>query len=129
GCEDQAPARLKQLLEESGRPCWFLRPSDCPVAELGCSAKRESAMPERRITQIPLSGNSGDTPTGAMQFRDDWPGLFVRGDDAIMLMSAIQQLAERLANHPDAVVESSLIQLSRFADIIERDVTVRETTP
>ena len=50
-------------------------------------------MAERRITQIPVPGNSGDTPTGAMQFQEDWPGLFIRGDDAIMLMSAIQQLA------------------------------------
>jgi hypothetical protein len=83
-------------------------------------------MPLRRITQIPLPGNSGDTPTGAMQFRDDWPGLFVRGDDAITLLSAIQQLAERLADHHDVVVASSLARLSRYAEIIGRDVIVKD---
>ena len=31
-------------------------------------------MEERRITKIPFPGNSGDTPTGAMQFLDDGLG-------------------------------------------------------
>lgn len=82
-------------------------------------------MSEHRITQIPVPGSSGQTPTGAMQFQDDWPGLFVRGDDAIMLMSAIVRLRERLADHPDVVVASALDQLARYADIIARDVIVR----
>ncbi len=82
-------------------------------------------MAVRRITQIPFPGNSGDTPTGAMQFQDDWPGLFVRGDDAIKLRSAIQQLADRLAGHHDVVVASSLARLSQYAEIIARDVIVR----
>jgi hypothetical protein len=60
-----------------------------------------------------------------MQFQNDWPGLFVRGDDAIVLMSAIQQLSERLADHPDVVIASALAQLSRYAEIITRDVIVR----
>jgi hypothetical protein len=37
-------------------------------------------MSERRLTQIPVPGSSGQAPAGAMQFQDDWPGLFVRGD-------------------------------------------------
>jgi hypothetical protein len=82
-------------------------------------------MSEHRITQIPFLGSSGRTPTGAIQFQDDWPGLFVRGDDAIMLMSAIEQLRDRLANHPDVVLASALNRLSRYADIIARDVIVR----
>jgi hypothetical protein len=80
---------------------------------------------ERRITRIPVPGNSGQTPTGAMQFQDDWPGLFVRGDDAIMLMAAIEQLQERLADHPDVIVAAALNRLSQYADIIEKDVIVR----
>jgi hypothetical protein len=83
-------------------------------------------MSDRRITQIPVPGGSGLTPTGAMQFQDDWPGLFLRGDDAIMLLSAIQQLRERLADHPDVVVASALNGLARYADVIARDVIVRK---
>lgn len=82
-------------------------------------------MSKHQITQIPIPGNSGQTPTGAMQFQDDWPGLFVRGDDAIMLMAAIEQLQERLAHHPDVIVASALNRLSRYAEIIARDVIVR----
>jgi hypothetical protein len=83
-------------------------------------------MSERRITQIPVPGGSGQTPTGAMQFQDDWPGLFIRGDDAIMLLSAIEHLQERLADHPDVVVASALNRLARYAEIVERDVIVRK---
>jgi hypothetical protein len=82
-------------------------------------------MAQHRITQIPYPGSSGATPTGALQFRDDWPGLFVRGDDAIMLMGIIQELAKRLADHPDPIVRTRLMLLSRYADIISADVVVR----
>jgi hypothetical protein len=78
------------------------------------------------ITRIPLHGGSGAVPTGALQFQDDWPVLFVRGDDAIMLLAAIRALAERLAGHPDVAVASSLARLGRYAEIIEWDVIVRD---
>lgn len=61
-----------------------------------------------------------------MQFQDDWPGLFIRGDDAIALMSSIQQLQARLADHPDIVVALALSRLVPYADIIARDVIERE---
>jgi hypothetical protein len=83
------------------------------------------SMSEQCITQIPIPGSSGETPTGAMQFQDDWPGLFVRGDDAIMLLGAIEQLTERLAHHPDVIIASSLTRLARIAEIIKRDVIVQ----
>jgi len=79
-----------------------------------------------RITQIPFSGSSGQTPTGAMQFQDDWPGLFIRGDTAISLHVRIRGLQQRLADHPDVVVAAALIQLRQIADIIERDVIVHD---
>ena len=82
-------------------------------------------MTESRVTKLPIPGNSGTAPTGAMQFRDDWPGLWARGDDAIVLLCAIEQLTERLADHPDVVVASALSRLSQYAEIIARDVIVR----
>jgi hypothetical protein len=42
-----------------------------------------------------------------------------------MLRLAIEQLRQRLADHADVVVASALNQLSRYADIIARDVIVR----
>jgi hypothetical protein len=80
----------------------------------------------KRITQIPFPGGSGQVPTGAIQFRDDWPGLFLRGDSAIPLAGTIRSLQQRLVSHPDSVVDVLLRQLGQTADIIERDVQVRE---
>ena len=78
----------------------------------------------KRITQIPFPGSSGETPTGAMQFQDDWPGLFVRGDSAIFLSRDIRELQQRLVQHPDPVVHFALYKLGEMADMIERDVIV-----
>jgi len=83
----------------------------------------------KRITQIPFPGGSGQTPTGAMQFQDDWPGLFIRGDNAVSLLSSIRGLQQRLADHPDVVVTAALSQLQQIADIIDRDVIVRGERP
>ena len=79
----------------------------------------------KRITQTPFPGSSGKTPTGAMQFQNDWPGLFIRGDEAVAVCSSIRGLEQRLANHPDVVVAAALFKLKGIADIIEREVVVR----
>jgi hypothetical protein len=81
-------------------------------------------MNEPRVTQIPFLGSSGQTPTGAIQFQDDWPGLFLRGDDAIVLKSRIWTLMERLGEHEDPAVWSTLLHLGKLADLIERDIVV-----
>jgi len=78
-----------------------------------------------RILQIPLPGGSGNAPTGAVQFQNDWPGLFLRGDTAVVLGFAIRNLEKALAASDDVVVASSLSKLSVIADIIEGDVRVK----
>ena len=72
-----------------------------------------------------MPGSSGETPTGAIQFENDWPGLFIRGDQAAVLLSRIRGLQDRLASHPDVVVAAALIELGKIADLIERDVVFR----
>ena len=79
-----------------------------------------------KVLQVPMPGSSGETPTGAIQFQNDWPGLFIRGDEAIILLSRIRGLQERLASHPDVVVAAALMDLGRIAELIERDVIVRK---
>src|SRR5215217_8007125 len=76
-------------------------------------------------TQIPLPGGSGETPTGAMQFQQDWPGLFIRGDDAIFVAASIRELEGRLAGNDDVRIAMALSRLTKIADIIERDVKAR----
>jgi hypothetical protein len=59
-----------------------------------------------------------------MQFQGDWPGLFLRGDDAIVLMGRIRILVERLGHPEDPAIWSTLMHLSELADLIEKDVVV-----
>jgi hypothetical protein len=82
-------------------------------------------MPSK-VIQIPLDGGSGPIPSGAIQFRNDWPGLFLRGDKSIMLASIIRGLQQRLSEHPDKTVGAALVLLGEVAEIIERDVAVRD---
>jgi hypothetical protein len=80
---------------------------------------------EKRITQIPFPGDSGRTPTGAMQFQDDWPGLFIRGDSALSVLTAIRRLQKYLRDCDDLEVALALSVLGSLADTIDRDVIVR----
>jgi hypothetical protein len=80
---------------------------------------------EPRRTLIPLPGSSGQTPTGAMQFQRDWPGLFIRGDSAILVALSIRELETQLAGTDNVRISSALSRLSKIAEIIERDVKVR----
>ena len=79
------------------------------------------------VQQIAAPGGSANVRTGAIQFNDDWPGLFIRGDDAISLLVAIRSLESALVSAAanDAAVASALSNLSNIADIIENDVRVR----
>ncbi|TAL06095.1 MAG: hypothetical protein EPO07_02425 [Verrucomicrobia bacterium] len=77
------------------------------------------------IFQIPLPPPA----TGAVQFQNAWPGLFVAGQHAIPMYGAIRDLQERIVNHEDARVRAALSRLSEIADIIEREVAVRGHVP
>lgn len=81
-----------------------------------------------KITHIPFLGGSGNVPSGAIQFQDDWPGSFLRGDAAISLLAGIRGLQQRLTDHPDSVVRAVLLQMNDIAGIVERDVVARENT-
>ena len=65
-----------------------------------------SGAPERQL--LPASPGIARVETGEVQFGDDWPGLFLRGDDALALMIWIRSLCEMLANHPDPMVADRL---------------------
>ncbi len=75
-------------------------------------------------TQIPFEGGSGRTPTGAMQFANDWPGLFIRGDDTGPVAWAIRQLQQHCADMKNPEVRSALSVLDTYASIIVNDVIV-----
>lgn len=75
-------------------------------------------------TQIAVEGGSGRTPTGAMQFANDWPGLFIRGDDTSRILTSIRRLQQHCGHIDHWEVKRSLEVLDELATIIENDVFV-----
>ena len=71
------------------------------------------------IVQIPYEGGSGRVPTGAMQFLEDWPGLFVRGDDAVVLLHEIEAVLEHLRESKKPMMT---LKLEEVAEIIRARV-------
>jgi hypothetical protein len=77
---------------------------------------------QRPIQHLPAPPEGTRVETGPVQFGDDWPGLFVRGDNTFDLMLRIRRLAELLANHPDPAVAAALADLTQLADAIDGGV-------
>lgn len=78
------------------------------------------------VREIPYhtggGGDDGPNPrveTGAVRFGDDWPGLFIRGDDAFYVMQGVQQL---IREYGEPSVISPLYRLKCLAETIRRDV-------
>lgn len=74
--------------------------------------------------------------SGAIQFVDshgqlDWPGLFIRGDDALSLVTAISEIAKQLHDQ-DPTVDSKFWyqvyfkQLTDLANDISKNVVMRK---
>lgn len=82
-----------------------------------------SQQPKR--TQIPIEGGSGLIPSGAMQFENDWPGLFLRGDNAVTVSHAIRQLLDYHGKKPPGDLLAPLMILEDMADVIDNDVMVK----
>ena len=76
-----------------------------------------------RITKIPIMGSSGDCPTGAMQFDLDWPGLWVRGDDALELYDELIEFKERVLIPKE--IKRYPHSLEIMLEIIAEDVKVK----
>jgi hypothetical protein len=77
------------------------------------------------ILHIPLKGGSGHAPSGPVQFQDDWPGLFIRGDHAIALAASIRHVARALAGDKSYDTADALKRLQWVADTIEQTVVTR----
>ena len=52
-------------------------------------------MKESNINRIPVEGGSGKFPTGVVQFTNDWPGVFLRGDFCIFLKIELERLLSK----------------------------------
>lgn len=77
------------------------------------------------LTHIPRPDASPRVETGAIQFGSDWPGLFIRGDDAVFLVASIRQLAKGVQESKDPDVGMALARVVEIAELIEREVRVK----
>jgi hypothetical protein len=94
--------------------------------ERPCLIERVVTMPlNEKVQWLPAPTTAPRVETGAVQFGNDWPGLFIRGDNAFALMCQIRRLADLLKDHPNAEVAFILREFAEYAELIENDVTVR----
>jgi hypothetical protein len=74
----------------------------------------------KKHQKIPLDG--ARPGTGPMQFGDDWPGVFIRGDDAMGYASALRRAIERPVE-----ADSRSVDVARLAKLVELLGTCRVT--
>jgi hypothetical protein len=81
----------------------------------------------KSVQRIPFDNKTGRVETGAVQFGEDWPGLFIRGDNAFALAINVQALLEWYNELPEHVkgefmVSQAISGLRSFQQIIMGDV-------
>jgi hypothetical protein len=88
----------------------------------------DETVDEPRVAKLPAPQQLRRVETGAVQFGEDWPGLFIRGDEANAIMFSIRHLQERIAIPNNPLDRRDLSRLTRLADMIEQDVMIRRWT-
>ena len=71
------------------------------------------------------------TETGPVQFGDDWPGVFLRGDDALAYALLLRNLIQRLEQDPDYKREAfegifQLAVLRDLRDLLQQSFTMNK---
>lgn len=62
------------------------------------------------IQKIPLPEGEGRVETGPVQFGDDWPGTFFRGDSAAFYAMSIATVLERHGDKMDTIMERAPLE-------------------
>ncbi len=86
--------------------------------------RRHKMAESKRPIQIPVEGSSGRVPSGALQFRDDWPGLWLRGDDAHSLLLGLERMCDQLREYFGKNYRPPM-SVGEAMATIRRDVIVR----
>jgi hypothetical protein len=78
-----------------------------------------------KVRKIELLGDRIET--GPVQFGDDWPGLFIRGDNAAMYANAIHNALEEIDKEGEiidsvsyGVLRNLLVQLESALQTVKR---------
>lgn len=82
---------------------------------------------EREIQLIPLpDGFEGRVETGPVQFGDDWPGTFIRGDNAGWYAMAIKMILEHYGDQMNPIMERAALE-SLMKDLSSSNLRLRES--
>ncbi|MFO0788062.1 MAG: hypothetical protein U0805_01305 [Pirellulales bacterium] len=79
-------------------------------------------MSDAVLQHIPIADQHRRVESGAVQLGEDWPGLFLRGDDAIRLMYHIRSLEKLFARADDWFERQACHELVSLSKMIERNV-------
>lgn len=80
---------------------------------------------KKRIQHLPAPTELPRVETGAVQFGDDWRGLFLRGDDCLALLADIRCMADELGASRLAMLSLGVgARLGELVKAIEEDVIV-----
>lgn len=63
------------------------------------------------LRKLPAPQEGHRVETGVVQFGDDWPGVFIRGDDAFHFMLALNQVIAGRTMHADVFSEATVRSL------------------
>lgn len=82
---------------------------------------------DRKIQLIPLPEDfeGGRVETGPVQFGDDWPGTFIRGDNAAWYAMTIKMILERHGEQMDAIMERWPLE-SLMKDLSSSNLRLRD---
>jgi hypothetical protein len=71
------------------------------------------------VRKLQAAAGSGRVETGVVQFGNDSPGLFIRGDDCLALVDAIREVLSTLAPEEARRVAAAASLLVELAETIE----------
>lgn len=71
------------------------------------------------IQKLPeWSGEGGRPETGPMQFGNDWPGVFIRGDNALVFAIVCRHALAKLGDDGDGASRLTRAQLEGLASTL-----------
>lgn len=74
-------------------------------------SREDAERPVDRLVILPMPEGMTRPETGAMQFGDDWPGVFIRGDNAACYSMALDSLLSGNVEPMTAGILSGLNEL------------------
>jgi hypothetical protein len=74
---------------------------------------------------MPAPAEGGRVETGAVQFGDDWPGLFIRGDNAGWMAMQLRSLEGALERKDYHQAKWHFAQVEWLIDGVRNDVIVK----